>query len=396
MRSQSPVWVPVWLLMGATLVPQAPADAAAVPGWKQHTVTFTAARGLTDAMIARVAAVAKKDNTRFAVVHQGTIEGISVRSGTRIIQSFSSGRFVPLSLKAISTIDAREFLGDSVASRLGDGDVVLSATSAKLRRAKVSDVITVTGWNGRSRPLRITRVVEDRLALDGELLVSLETAQSLGVERPQAVVLWRFPKRRDGFVTKLRTTAGSFGRVVDSWSPATVDTTLSQAQTKTIAGEFNLARAKGNVVIDGNWKQTHLATVAIPSLGNLTCNKAMTAAVQQSFKQIAEAGLDTKIDFVDTKRFGGCFNAREIRTISGTSGRNLSRHSWAIALDINPTTNAYGAVPTLDRCVVEIFRSNGFAWGGTFLVPDGMHFEFTGQAAKTAGRLPPCAKPVRP
>ena len=146
---------------------------------------------------------------------------------------------------------------------------------------------------------------------------------------------------------------------MDSWSPLTIDTTMSQARTKAIAGEFSLQRVKGAVVIDSEWKQTYLATIAIPRLGNLTCNKQMTGAALLSFRQISEAGLADKIDFVDTKRLGGCFNARENRTAAGTSGRNLSRHSWAIAIDVNPTTNPYGNVPTLDRCVVEIFRSNG-------------------------------------
>ncbi len=76
--------------------------------------------------------------------------------------------------------------------------------------------------------------------------------------------------------------------------------------------------------------------------------------------------------------------------VSGTSGRNLSRHSWAIAIDVNPTTNAYRTVPTLDRCAVEIFRSNGFAWGGTIMVPDGMHFAYTGPPKQT--QTPPCVK----
>ena len=157
-----------------------------------------------------------------------------------------------------------------------------------------------------------------------------------------------------------------------------------------MAGEFSLQRVKGAVVIDSEWKQTYLATIAIPRLGNLTCNKQMTGAALLSFRQISEAGLADKIDFVDTKRLGGCFNAREIRTAWGTSGRNLSRHSWAIAIDVNPTTNPYGNVPNLDRCVVEIFRSNGFAWGGTFMVPDGMHFEYTGSPKQT--QTPACGK----
>jgi hypothetical protein len=33
----------------------------------------------------------------------------------------------------------------------------------------------------------------------------------------------------------------------------------------------------------------------------------------------------------------------------------------------------------MDCRTVQIFRKHGFAWGGNFLTPDGMHFEWVGQ-----------------
>jgi hypothetical protein len=32
---------------------------------------------------------------------------------------------------------------------------------------------------------------------------------------------------------------------------------------------------------------------------------------------------------------------------------------------------------------VQIFRKHHYAWGGNFLVPDGMHFEWVGEARNT-------------
>ena len=104
-------------------------------------------------------------------------------------------------------------------------------------------------------------------------------------------------------------------------------------------------------------------------------------------------GLPKPLFYDDALRFTVVLRQRSNNGRSGTSGRNLSRHSWAIAIDVNPTTNAYGNAPTLDRFIVEIFRSNGFAWGGTFLVPNGMHFEYIG--APATNRLPPCAEVPR-
>ena len=50
-----------------------------------------------------------------------------------------------------------------------------------------------------------------------------------------------------------------------------------------------------------------------------------------------------------------------------------------MALDMNTATNPMGGVPTMDCRVVRIFRKWGFAWGGNFSTPDGMHFEWVGE-----------------
>jgi hypothetical protein len=54
----------------------------------------------------------------------------------------------------------------------------------------------------------------------------------------------------------------------------------------------------------------------------------------------------------------------------------ISYHSWGIAFDINLTGNLRGAAPHQDPRLVRILARWGFLWGGTWLVPDGSHFEF--------------------
>jgi hypothetical protein len=50
-----------------------------------------------------------------------------------------------------------------------------------------------------------------------------------------------------------------------------------------------------------------------------------------------------------------------------------------MALDTNTLSNCQGCVPQMNCEVVRIFRRHNFAWGGNFLVSDGMHFEWVGE-----------------
>jgi hypothetical protein len=50
-----------------------------------------------------------------------------------------------------------------------------------------------------------------------------------------------------------------------------------------------------------------------------------------------------------------------------------------MALDTNTVSNCQGCVPQMNCDVVRIFRRHNFAWGGNFLVSDGMHFEWVGE-----------------
>ena len=103
---------------------------------------------------------------------------------------------------------------------------------------------------------------------------------------------------------------------------------------------------------------------------------ARSADIQTAWNaMVAAAGLGGAIDLGNTNTYGGCFNARYSRD-SGF----LSRHAYAVALDMNTTSNCQGCTPRMNCDVVRIFRKHGFAWGGNWRHPDGMHFEWVGEA----------------
>ncbi len=132
--------------------------------------------------------------------------------------------------------------------------------------------------------------------------------------------------------------------------------------------------------LDPRWQKDFLTLVALPFPLPLSWGKSRTVTVMLSHKLLAEVladvfnrlqsgGLQEKIT-----SFGGCFSFRPQRT--GTT--KLSAHSWGIAIDLNPETNAQGTVGNMDPGVIKIFRDAGFEWGGDWQgrVRDPMHFQF--------------------
>jgi len=107
----------------------------------------------------------------------------------------------------------------------------------------------------------------------------------------------------------------------------------------------------------------------VPVLGSVTCHRAMLPALRGALTEIARAGLGGTLG-----AYGGCYRPRLVR--GGDSGGTLSRHSYGIAVDVNVARNSFGGRVDMHPRVVEIFRRWGFAWGGTWVRPDGMHFEW--------------------
>lgn len=77
-----------------------------------------------------------------------------------------------------------------------------------------------------------------------------------------------------------------------------------------------------------------------------------------------------------------CYNHRGVRRLDGSTGPNLSKHSWGIALDINPGDNPFGKKwednhnpEKMSKEFAQIMQDCGFRWGNDFSNADPMHFE---------------------
>ena len=83
-------------------------------------------------------------------------------------------------------------------------------------------------------------------------------------------------------------------------------------------------------------------------------------------------GVDFAGVVLDPGQYAGCYYPRFIANTT-----TLSNHSFGLALDLNTAGNQRGTVGEIDRDVVAIFKTWGFAWGGDWRWTDPMHFELS-------------------
>ena len=163
---------------------------------------------------------------------------------------------------------------------------------------------------------------------------------------------------------------------------------LTDNQVQDKFGHFSWSddpNTKGAIKIRGSWASENIGSWHIPALkniptyggkfgGNVRFHKEAALALQHAFDDVATKGLQDLLLF-----WGGSFVPRHI---NWNPARGLSRHSWGIAFDINVQWNGFGVTPPAIgvrgsvRQLVTIFAAHGFAWGGNFSSPDGMHFEY--------------------
>jgi hypothetical protein len=121
--------------------------------------------------------------------------------------------------------------------------------------------------------------------------------------------------------------------------------------------------------MDPAWYDVHIQTRHVPVFREpVTCNRALFPMLIGALKDVQAAGLATEIH-----TYSGCYAPR---TVARSPIAPPSNHAYGAAIDINAPENPFGRMPTMDPRIVNIFEKWGFVWGGRFLIPDGMHFEY--------------------
>ncbi len=132
----------------------------------------------------------------------------------------------------------------------------------------------------------------------------------------------------------------------------------------------------------------YLTTISIPfpmrlawdlktKVKTIRCHKLIAPKLVAVLNDILKHYGLAKIQELGIDLYGGCFNFRQMR-----GGSDYSRHSWGIAIDLDPARNllkenhttAHFARPEY-KPMIDIFYNHGFVGLGREKDYDWMHFE---------------------
>ena len=133
---------------------------------------------------------------------------------------------------------------------------------------------------------------------------------------------------------------------------------------------------------------TYLVSIKLPypmrlawdkktKVNTMRCHKLVAQNFTNVFNELLSTYGLAKIQELGIDLFGGCFNFRAMR-----GGSDYSRHSWGIAIDLDPERNKLKETSATARFaraeykpMIDIFYKHGFVSLGREKNYDWMHFE---------------------
>ena len=114
-------------------------------------------------------------------------------------------------------------------------------------------------------------------------------------------------------------------------------------------------------------------------INSIECHKLIANKLVAVFNDILKGYGIEEIKRLQLDDYGGCFNYRAMR-----NGTKLSRHSWGVAIDLDPDRNLLAETSRTARFarpeykpMIDIFYKHGFKSLGREENRDFMHFEIS-------------------
>ena len=330
-----------------------------------------AAGGLPEGFDDKVAAV--RGVRTVSEVRAGRVE--LLRSSTaagETVDRFAAGWTVPLDAFGITPRTHRRLAPSGARdlfTALRPGTVLLGATSARLRRVDVGDSLTLGG----EETFTVAGIADDTLVAAAEVVLTRRDAVRVGVVAPRFLLV-EYSGARPRVEAAIRGAAPP-GIVLRIRGPGEApylrhgDAVLPQAVLKEVFGEFAYRPGPGrSFKQEPAWERTNIVAARVPILGTIRCHRVVVDALRGAMRALEQRGLD---HLLDPDEYRGCWNPRHI-----SAGGALSRHAWGIAVDLNAGANPTGIGSGQDPRLVDVMERWGFTWGGFWLIPDPMHFEY--------------------
>ena len=300
-------------------------------------------------------------------------EEISVVKGDAVELS-SGGRLIPLDALALNPTTHAFYDRAAELGRLEPGTVALGETSARLRGAGPGTVLNLDGID-----FTVAAVVSDALIGAAEVVFVIDDPISpVSTDRYALVSSDMARQDFENLVRSLYEGPAPLRIRTEGETPwlRHGDAVLPQVFIKEALGEFSYTQVGGSTFDqDETFVETNIVTERVPLLGELRCHRRVVEMLAGAMTTLVEEGL---AHLVEPAGFAGCWFPRFISPAVGVSS-GLSRHAWGAAIDLNAGSNPVGSSGNQDARLIETMEGWGFTWGGDWLVPDPMHFEFATQ-----------------
>lgn len=300
-------------------------------------------------------------------------EEISIVKGDAVELS-SGGRLIPLDALALNPTAHAFYDRAGELGRLKPGTVALGETSARLRGAGPGTVLNLDGID-----FTVAAVVSDVLIGAAEVVfVRDDPISPVSTDRYALVSSNMARQTFENLVRSLYQGPAPLRIRTEGETPwlRHGDAVLPQVFIKEALGEFSYTQVGASTFDqDETFVETNIVTERVPLLGELRCHRRVVEMLAGAMTTLVEKGL---AHLVEPAGFAGCWFPRFISPAVGVSS-GLSRHAWGAAVDLNAGSNPVGSSGNQDARLIETMEDWGFTWGGDWLVPDPMHFEFATQ-----------------
>ena len=375
----------------ATRIPEVPpADppsVGAAPGAAREAQPAVAAPELPEQVqVHRPAALVRSQPKSFAKVRAARkVEGVAALSGASSFEielRSPQGGAERLTAAAVDPEGFRPLTPEVTAQTVGvwermtEGEIVLRHDVANRLGVALGDTVTVAG-PGATEEVRVGAFASNGAPPVADLLVPWDLGRRLGAPDVNLLVVAVREDADAGDVTDGIVDVLGGGKVELRDAP-------EQHQAQVVGGSYDFEPftytelGDGMIVIDPAWVQKWIVRVDLPRVGSTRVHRVMAPQLLAAFDEIRAEGL---LDHFKPEQFGGAWVPRHI---DWSPAKPLSMHAWGLAIDLNTHDNWLGEQPQMDPRVVEIFEKWGFAWGGRWTRPDGMHFELA-RVVRVAG-----------